>query len=366
VLLFICFYTVLGGMGVIERDVSLGMFVTNLVVFEQIGQAWGTIYKALLDMQTVMPALRRIVHLLNLPTDVPERMKLNRLRRCETRDSRAALRAEAEKSNVLPIDVLPICLKDTKVKYRTTKTKDVNRAGSKSGSVLSISSLPLRITSVSHVGKLELYQGEFVSLVGPRSDGKSTLLKIIGGVILPDGGQVFVPSHLRVLHISAAPLFFVGSLLQNLTLGVAVGDSDGDMERVNTICERLGLARTVRNYVISQEVFAWGEMLSQTQRHLLSLARALVANPELLCIHKPTLVFDEITSVMVLELLKEFVMKKGIEQNPGTKQLRRPRTCIITSCKMKDVDVADRIFCISCSNGIQHLTKDKVSADLLA
>merc|ERR1740139_188024 len=174
-------------------------------------------------------------------------------------------------------------------------------------------------------GLLELPQGKLVALVGPKGEGKSTLLKILGGVILPKPECLFIPSHLRVLHISAEPLFFKGTLFQNLTFGVSC-EADGKLERVVKICTRLGLSETILELVQQgengEELTTWNESLSYTQRCLLCLARAFIGNPELMCIHKPTMPFDEKTSVMVFDVLSEYCKNKGVEVDSSTRHMR--------------------------------------------
>merc|ERR1712107_847280 len=106
----------------------------------------------------------------------------------------------------------------------------------------------------------EIPQGLLVACIGP---GKSTLLKMIGSSILPNlatresgnglGSDLFVPSHLRVLHCSAEAQLFYGSLYKNLTLGVLQGDdNDGRMDRVLTICRRVGLQEGIVSLITEQ------------------------------------------------------------------------------------------------------------------
>jgi len=215
---------------------------------------------------------------------------------------------------------------------------------------------------------MTVHQGTLCSLVGPRGEGKSTLLKIIGGVILPQPGSFFIPSHLRVLHMSTEPLFFLGSLYENLTFGVTPGDPDGDLDRVKEIARRLDLPERLHGMInagMEGEKLIWGEVLSYTQRCLLCLARALITNPEVLCIHKPTMSYDENTSLRVLNLLREFVKDKGVVQDPKARHRRRPRTCIFTSSKIQGVDMSDEVWLVNKSEGIRSVPKESVVADML-
>merc|ERR1712048_807836 len=155
----------------------------------------------------------------------------------------------------------------------------------------------------------EVEQGQMVALIGPKGEGKSTILKILGGVILPKPGGLFAPSHLRVLHVSSEALFFMGTLYENLTFGCNKDDADGSMDRVIEICQELGITKSLQEIVkqgADGSVKTWSEVLSLTQRSLCNLARALIANPEMLCIHKPTMSFDEPTSRTVLQYLRKY------------------------------------------------------------
>merc|ERR1719161_2888864 len=80
-------------------------------------------------------------------------------------------------------------------------------------------------------GTFEIQQGTMVALVSQRGGGKTTMLKVLGGVLLPESG-LHLPPHLRVLHISGDPHFFEGTLRQNLTFGCMPGSEDGSLERV--------------------------------------------------------------------------------------------------------------------------------------
>jgi len=291
-------YTGFGGMQVLGGELPLGMFLTGVHIYMQIGEAWGHIYRSLLEICQAFPGLQRIVFLMNLTTDHRERKQLS---------SHCSHLAEALLKHMSPDvphgerrDHLPIILENITCSYMVQ---------SSTGSILRKEDMELQ-------GRLHIEQGQLVSLVGPRGGGKSTLLKVLGGAMLPvfDGfTSVFVPGHLRVLHIGTEPAFFRGSLYANLTFGVPDGDPDGRVERVLSICRRLGLPDELLELVHLQDELAWDQVISLSQRHLLCIARGLIANPDVLVVHKPTLAFDEHTSALVLGLLKEFVDQRGID-----------------------------------------------------
>lgn len=223
---------------------------------------------------------------------------------------------------------------------------------------------------------LEFSQGKLVALVGRPAEGKSTLLKLISGVLLPDSGNLLIPPHLRVLHISQEPLFFHDTLFANLTYGVNSADLMDCQDRAWEICRRLTLPDRVLDYLDfnSEEqseqvklIAEWGELLSLTQKMLLNLSRAFIANPEVLVCHKPTLTFDTDLADNTLELLREFCDEKGLEMDPDMIEFRRPRTCIITTTRSQGVNVADHVFRVE-PQGVTEIPRTErssITAELL-
>mmetsp|Transcript_91117 Transcript_91117/g.199587 ORF Transcript_91117/g.199587 Transcript_91117/m.199587 type:complete len:972 (+) Transcript_91117:251-3166(+) len=349
-------FTYFGGTEVLAGTLPLGVFLGGVHVFSQLGQAWGLIYRCLSDMQQALPGLQRIVFLLNLTTDHHDRTSI------AVQNAESALILMSQMQNSIPVgermDALPIVVQDVRCSFLVR---------SSTGQILRSASLALR-------GDMSIDQGQFISFVGPVGGGKSSLLKVIGGTLLPQsmaGMGFFVPSHLRILHVGNEPTFFMGTLLENLTIGVRVGSSDGNPDRVWSICHRLGLHEDVLEYLDQGEALAWNQVLSQSQRHLLCVARGLIANPDLLVMHKPTSVFDEKTSFSILSMLREFVDCRGVEagplygEDPQAFHRRRPRTCIITSSKQQGIEIADKVFHVSKNTGIRPLEKTEVTADMM-
>jgi len=328
-------YTTMGGTGVIDGSVSLGMFLNNIHIFTAIGSSWGSIYSTILDIMMIFPALERMTKFMNYPLDVTHRKLLNRHRRETTTNLRRKFIADPD--DRLPVDRMPIVVGNLNFTYQTQ------------GNVKN------KVVKLKLAGVLNVQQGEFVAMMGPTSQGKSTLLKILGGEILCDaesihgepggppsaGGQFFVPSHLRVLRIDQ-PIFFRGSLLDNLNFGVAPGEEEH--RRVLNVCDRLGLAKEVQEHFDSNDSHNWIDVFSQTQSQLASLARALITNPEILCIHKPTQVFDDNVAMQVSQVLLEFVEKKGIAQDDAKRHKRRPRTCIISTAQAVNIHYVHKCF----------------------
>ena len=99
---------------------------------------------------------------------------------------------------------------------------------------------------LSEVG-FDIPQGNLVAVVGRCASGKSTLLKLLSGNLVPSAGNglLFVPPHLRMLHVSHHPLIFAEmSIVENLCFGPSDG-VDEEPGRVIEICSRLGMSDEV-------------------------------------------------------------------------------------------------------------------------
>merc|ERR1719469_1544600 len=94
------------------------------------------------------------------------------------------------------------------------------------------------------------------------------------------------------------------TLLENLTFGCQSNDIEGSEERVIRVCEKFQLPLAIMEHVKSKDVHNWEAVLSDTEIRCLGLIRALIANPEVLCIQKPTQLFDEQTAMQVHKLVR--------------------------------------------------------------
>jgi len=313
------------------------MFLANMGIIATIGKSYNSIFGALLDMQACIDSLRHITLFLNQPTDLVERLLASRKRREKTIEMKNELKEQyPEVKNIL--DLEPILLKDIEFNYSSNHDK----AGQPG------------FSRVNLLGNIQLQQGSFSAFVGPRCEGKTTLLRILCSVMLPDSGICFIPSHLRVLHVAAETCFYRGTLLENLTFGVNKSNPDSSPDHVRRILERLGVTRRLLYYLEGEQQMPWSEILSQTECQILNLARAFVFNPEVLCIDNPGAAFDDVQRQVIMKILKDFVTSKGVEQNPETAAMRRPRTCALATDRTNGLEEVDQIFTVSYCEGVKQ------------
>jgi hemin transport system ATP-binding protein len=189
-------------------------------------------------------------------------------------------------------------------------------------------------------------QGTAVCIAGGHGVGKSTLLKVVGDVLPQSHGTVFIPSHLRVLHLSADFILWPGTVAENIFFGECAMHNlptdqyhtldehayDGCLERGWKICKKLrfpsNLQREAEDLDSKTEVESLH--LTPSQKQLIHLARAFIVNPEVLVIHQPTLLLGKDRSHEVAKALKSYVQDRGLVMDPETQYLRRPRTLIFT------------------------------------
>ena len=90
---------------------------------------------------------------------------------------------------------------------------------------------------------MEIEQGKMVSIVGPPSQGKATIMRLIAGQIFPrvqlDASNpvngkctLFVPPHLRIVQIAENPIIFNSSVYQNLIYGIKVIECSNEKGRL--------------------------------------------------------------------------------------------------------------------------------------
>jgi zinc transport system ATP-binding protein len=162
---------------------------------------------------------------------------------------------------------------------------------------------------LSHVN-LSVDQGDFYAIIGPNGGGKTTLLRIMLGLLAPDSGRVTVfgrpPGEVRD-RIGYVPQFktfdfsypitvreMVRSGLMGHGKGVSRRIGPDQEQEVDRVMESLGLAA-----LAPQQVGG----LSGGEQQRAIVARALVGDPDLLILDEPTVYVDAPTELQFLDLL---------------------------------------------------------------
>jgi|SRR5579859_290006 len=189
----------------------------------------------------------------------------------------------------------------------------------------------------------EVSSGEFVSIVGPSGNGKSTLLNMLTGIDRPTSGEVIVtgqPVHKmsenqlaawRGKHVGIVFQFFQMlpslSLLQNVILPMDLAGKYSSRERPQRARHLLELVG------MQDQANKLPGQVSGGQQQRAAIARALANDPELLVADEPTGNLDSRNSADVFELFNKLVAQgKTLLMVTHDKELARrvPRVVEIT------------------------------------
>jgi NitT/TauT family transport system ATP-binding protein len=162
--------------------------------------------------------------------------------------------------------------------------------------------------NVAAIDKLDLCfaAGEFAAILGPSGCGKSTLLRIIAGLDKPTEGGVEIQPAAKIAYVfQDAHLLPWRNVLKNVALPLELMGT-GAAERTRAAqaaLEQVGLADALERYP---------NQLSGGMRMRVSLARALVTEPNLLLLDEPFASLDEITRQKLDEQLRQLWERRGM------------------------------------------------------
>ncbi|MFK3666104.1 ABC transporter ATP-binding protein [Ochrobactrum teleogrylli] len=173
---------------------------------------------------------------------------------------------------------------------------------------------------------LEVPSGQFLAVVGRSGGGKSTLLRLISGLDLPDGGRVTVGGEaLTGISPSVRLLFQEARLVpwQRVTDNVGIARGENWREAALSVLSDVGLEGRGND---------WPSVLSGGQRQRVALARALVSDPKILLLDEPFGALDALTRIEMHRLLERIWTKRGFT------------TVLITHDVAEAVALADRVI----------------------
>jgi phospholipid/cholesterol/gamma-HCH transport system ATP-binding protein len=177
----------------------------------------------------------------------------------------------------------------------------------------------------------DLYPGSTKIILGGSGSGKTTILRLILGLLRPDSGEVRVggadvvgldEDALREVRLGVGMVFQEGALFDSLTVGQNVGyrlqedgrfDEDEIEARVREMLGYVGLAPFYERMPSE---------LSGGQRRRVAVARALAARPGLMLYDEPTTGLDPITATTITDLVVKVRDVGGVTSILVTHQLR--------------------------------------------
>ena len=221
-------------------------------------------------------------------------------------------------------------------------------------------------------------QGEIVQISGGDATCKRTIVRLLARGILPNGGKLCIPTHLRTMCVNNRGRLLEMSLWDNLTFACA---HQPKAKRVLAIVDMLDmpvtksiLAREILwkkgrfdihkdedtsedfQFVrIGKKMLSWAKqyaheskdkwhdqkdlsILPQTEVAKVSLARAFVMNPEVLVLSRPLDAYsEEKTKKLIWKLIHEHRDQRGLAtgEDVQKRMRRRPRTVFVTTTEME-------------------------------
>jgi sulfonate transport system ATP-binding protein len=181
---------------------------------------------------------------------------------------------------------------------------------------------------------LAIAPGEFVALLGHSGCGKSTLLRILAGIDLDITGSVTVP-RARAVAFQAPRLMPWKKVWRNVVLGLP-GRPDRRLAE-----------RYLAEVGLTDKATVWPKTLSGGEAQRVSLARALVAEPELLLLDEPFGALDALTRLTMRGLLLTLWREHGFG------------VLLVTHDVDEAVALADRVLVLEAGRLVHTLTIDE-------
>lgn len=162
---------------------------------------------------------------------------------------------------------------------------------------------------------LNISEGEMVALMGKSGSGKSTLINIIGGLIAPTSGSVFIDDKENdytdsnaLFKLRRAKVGFVlqdfalinrRTVLDNITFAVRTKEyREHKYAKVKDLLNEVGLEKKIGEYPFN---------LSNGEKQRVAIVRALVDNKKLLLADEPTGSLDEYNSSLIIDIIRRRV-----------------------------------------------------------
>jgi NitT/TauT family transport system ATP-binding protein len=182
---------------------------------------------------------------------------------------------------------------------------------------------------------VDIARGEFVSIFGPNGCGKSTLINLIAGLIVPDGGEIlFGGRTLAATKIGYVFQNYREALFPWLTAWNNI-EYPLKLMKLAPRERRARVARLVARLGIKIDLARYPYELSGGQQQLVSILRALVVEPEVLFLDEPFSALDYEMTLFMREQLQRLFLET------------RTTTVLVSHDLEEAVYLADRVLLLT-------------------
>ncbi len=201
---------------------------------------------------------------------------------------------------------------------------------------------------------LTIKEGEKVAILGKIGSGKSTLLKLMMNLYEPVSGSVLIdgvdtrqidPVDLRrsMGIVPQEPFLFMGTIKDNITIGeqFATDEELLKVARIAGLHEFLDKHEAGFDLIVGER----GEGLSGGERQSVTLARALISNPNIIMLDEPTNAMDKQAETSFINKLEEIIKDK---------------TLVLVTHKTSLLRLVDRVIIVENGQIIADGTKEEV------
>ncbi len=178
---------------------------------------------------------------------------------------------------------------------------------------------PMKINAVSKtydarrvldLPEFELCPGEICALIGANGSGKSSLAKIIAGVLSADGGAKPLSAKVDIGYMPQKSYAFRMTAEKNILLG------GGNEKKAGELMQRLGIQSLAKNRA---------DRLSGGETARMALARLMMGKYDLVILDEPTAPMDMESTALSEELIKDYCKETGCTMLLVTHSLRQAR-----------------------------------------
>jgi len=203
---------------------------------------------------------------------------------------------------------------------------------------------------------IKIKKGEKVGIIGKIGSGKSTLAKLLINLYEPTSGSILIdnteirqidPVDLRraIGYVPQEPFLFMGTIKDNITIGEQYATDEEILKasQIAGVHRFLGKHESGYDLIVGER----GEGLSGGEKQSVTLARAILSNPDILVLDEPTNAMDDLTEQQFKENLKSIISDK---------------TVIIVTHKPSILSLVDRLIVVDEGKIVADGPKEKIIA----